>query len=57
MKKANLKTVAVTAGVSVTTASQVLRGTGRISETTAHRVLKAAEQLNYIRDNRAASMR
>jgi len=57
MKKANLKTVAAAAGVSVTTASQVLRGTGRISETTAHRVLKAAEQLNYIRDNRAASMR
>jgi LacI family transcriptional regulator len=57
MKKANLKTVAATAGVSVTTASQVLRGAGRISASTADRVLKAAEQLNYIRDNRAASMR
>jgi LacI family transcriptional regulator len=57
MKKANLKTVAATADVSVTTASQVLRGTGRISKSTADRVLKAAEQLNYIRDNRAAAMR
>lgn len=57
MKKTNLKTVAAMAGVSVTTASQVLRGTGRISENTIARVLKVAEQLNYIRDNRAASMR
>jgi LacI family transcriptional regulator len=57
MKKANLKTVAAAAGVSVTTASQVLRGKGRISKTTTEKVLHAAERLNYIKDARAASMR
>ncbi len=43
--------------MSVATASQVLRNTGRISEETRKRVIRAAEQLNYVRDSRAASMR
>ena len=56
-KKPTLHSVAEKAGVSVATASQVLRNTGRISEETRKRVIRAAEQLNYVRDSRAASMR
>lgn len=56
-KKPNLKSLAQTAGVSVPTASQVMRGTGRISPETRKKVLKAAEQLHYVPDGRAASMR
>jgi LacI family transcriptional regulator len=56
-KKPNLKTLAQAAGVSVPTASQVMRGTGRISEATRKKVLKAAERLHYVPDGRAASMR
>ncbi len=55
--KPTLSTVAAAAGVSVPTVSQVLRGTGRISEQTRARVLKTAEDLHYIQDSRAASMR
>ncbi|MEM7047475.1 MAG: LacI family DNA-binding transcriptional regulator [Pseudomonadota bacterium] len=57
IKKPTLHTVARKARVSVATASQVLRDTGRISQQTRKRVLKAAQQLNYVRDGRAASMR
>ncbi len=39
------------------TASQVMRGAGRISETTRKKVLAAAKDLHYVRDGRAASMR
>ncbi|MEZ5669361.1 MAG: substrate-binding domain-containing protein [Alphaproteobacteria bacterium] len=52
-----LATVAEAAGVSTATASQVLRGTGRISDATRRKVLAAAQKLNYVRDARAASMR
>lgn len=55
--KPKLETVAKLAGVSVATASQVMRGAGRISEPTRKRVLAAAKQLRYVRDARAASMR
>ncbi len=55
--KPTLSTVAREAGVSVPTVSQVLRGTGRISEQTRLRVLKAAEKLRYVPDSRAAAMR
>ena len=55
--KPKLQTVAAAAGVSLATASQVLRGTGRISEDTRKRVLLAAQRLNYVADGRAASMR
>ena len=56
-QKPKLATVAEAAGVSTATASQVLRGTGRISETTRKKVLAAAKRLHYVRDGRAASMR
>lgn len=56
-EKPKLANVAQAAGVSTATASQVLRGTGRISESTRKKVLAAAQKLNYVRDGRAASMR
>ncbi|MEM7173602.1 MAG: LacI family DNA-binding transcriptional regulator [Pseudomonadota bacterium] len=45
------------AGVSVPTVSQVMRGTGRISQETREKVLKAAKSLRYIPNSRAAAMR
>lgn len=39
------------------TASQVLRGTGRISQKTRAKVLAASRDLGYVRDARAAAMR
>ncbi|MEM0946520.1 MAG: LacI family DNA-binding transcriptional regulator [Pseudomonadota bacterium] len=56
-EKPKLQTVAREAGVSVATASQVMRGTGRISDKTRKKVLKTAKKLNYVPDGRAASMR
>lgn len=55
--KPTLGTVAKEAGVSIPTVSQVLRGTGRISEKTRDRVLKAAKTLHYVPDHKAAAMR
>jgi LacI family transcriptional regulator len=55
--KPTLGTVAKEAGVSIPTVSQVLRGTGRISEKTRDRVLQAAKTLHYVPDQRAAAMR
>lgn len=55
--KPTLASVANEAGVSIPTVSQVMRGTGRISEKTRDKVLKAAKKLHYIPDSRAASMR
>ena len=57
IKKPKLETVASEAGVSVATVSQVMRGTGRISEKTRKKVLRIAQKLNYVKDGRAASMR
>ena len=56
-QRPKLQTVANLAGVSVATVSQVMRGTGRISEETRKKVLRSARQLNYVPDERAASMR
>ena len=56
-RRPKLETVAKTAGVSVATASQVMRGKGRISEKTRKKVLATAEALHYVPDGRAASMR
>jgi len=56
-KKPKLETVARAAGVSTATASQVMRGTGRISEATRKKVLATAQRLHYVTDGRAASMR
>ncbi|WP_170367270.1 LacI family DNA-binding transcriptional regulator [Ruegeria arenilitoris] len=55
--KPTLASVAKAAGVSIPTVSQVMRGTGRISEQTRKKVLQAAEALHYVTDSRAASMR
>lgn len=43
--------------MSVSTVSQVMRGNGRISPETRRKVLRVAEQLNYVVDRRAAAMR
>ena len=56
-EKPTLKSVAKEAGVSVPTVSQVMRGTGRISDQTREKVLEAARRLHYVPDNRAAAMR
>jgi DNA-binding LacI/PurR family transcriptional regulator len=55
--RTTLKTLAKASGVSVATASQVIRGVGRISDHTRKRVLSTAEKMNYIPDGRAISMR
>lgn len=55
--KPTLSTVAKYAGVSIPTVSQVMRGTGRISEETREKVLKAARALHYVPNSRAAAMR
>ena len=52
-----LGSVAKEAGVSIPTVSQVIRGTGRISEQTRQKVLQAAKKLHYVPDLRAASIR
>ena len=49
MKKATLRSIADAAGVSVTTASLVLSGKGRISETVRQTVLDTAASLAYDR--------
>ncbi|MEL6523682.1 MAG: LacI family DNA-binding transcriptional regulator [Pseudomonadota bacterium] len=56
-EKPTLASVAKAAGVSVPTVSQVMRGTGRISEQTRQRVIEAATKLHYVRNSRAAEMR
>ena len=56
-EKPKLETVAKEAGVSTATVSQVIRGTGRISEQTRKKVMAAAAKLHYVPDGRAASMR
>ncbi len=54
-KQSSISDVAQRAGVSVSTASKALRGTGSISRDTVERVLSAAEALQY-RPNRAAQL-
>ncbi len=56
-QRPKLSTVAEAAGVSTATVSQVLRGTGRISEQTRAKVLEAVRAVNYLPDGRAAAMR
>lgn len=56
-KKPTLSSVAKKAGVSIPTVSQVMRGTGRISEDTRKKVLQAAKSLHYVPNQRAAEMR
>ena len=56
-ERPTIHTVARTAGVSISTVSQVMRGRGRISDETRRKVLRAAEKVNYVQDRRAAAMR
>ncbi len=46
-KAVSLRDVAAVAGVSVSTASKVLRGQGKASESTRQRILAAAERLDF----------
>ncbi|MDS6631971.1 LacI family DNA-binding transcriptional regulator [Klebsiella michiganensis] len=56
-KKITINDVAQAAGVSVSTVSLVLSGKGRISSTTGERVNHAIEQLGFVRNRQAASLR
>lgn len=56
-KKITITDVAQQAGVSVATVSLVLSGKGRISPLTAERVSHAIEQLGYVRNRQAATLR
>ncbi|MFZ1871306.1 MAG: Mal regulon transcriptional regulator MalI [Chania sp.] len=57
IKKITITDVAQLAGVSVTTVSLVLSGKGRISSATMIRVNQAIEQLGYVRNRQAATLR
>ncbi|MFC0227020.1 Mal regulon transcriptional regulator MalI [Serratia aquatilis] len=57
IKKITITDVAQLAGVSVTTVSLVLSGKGRISPSTMTRVNQAIEQLGYVRNRQAATLR
>lgn len=46
-KKANIRDVAKTAGVSITTTSQILKGVGRYSDATIKKVWQVVNELNY----------
>lgn len=50
MSRLTLRELAKLAGVHVTTASQALRGTGRIAPATRERVQKLAKELGYVPD-------
>jgi LacI family transcriptional regulator, galactose operon repressor len=56
-KHATLLDVANRAGVSRATASLVLRGTGRVSQPTRDRVFQAMQELGYVYNRGAASLR
>jgi LacI family transcriptional regulator of maltose regulon len=56
-KKVTINDVAHAAGVSVATVSLVLSGKGRISTATGERVSQAIEQLGFVRNRQAASLR
>lgn len=57
MKRVGLKDVAAQAGVSVATASYVMAGRGRVSDDTRRAVLKAADELGFVRNAAAANLR
>ncbi|WP_318368575.1 Mal regulon transcriptional regulator MalI [Enterobacter sp.] len=56
-KKVTINDVALQAGVSVSTVSLVLSGKGRISPATGMKVNAAVEQLGFVRNRQAASLR
>ena len=57
MPRVNIMDVAAAARVSRATVSQVLRGTGRISEETRRRVERVMQQMGYVYNRAAASLR
>ncbi|TPF95058.1 LacI family DNA-binding transcriptional regulator [Bifidobacterium sp. UTBIF-78] len=56
MERATIADVAKAAGVSVSTASRALRGTGRVSQSTRERVAAEAERLRFMFSKSAASL-
>ena len=56
-KKVTINDVALAAGVSVSTVSLVLSGKGRISSATGERVYQAIDQLGFVRNRQAVSLR
>lgn len=56
-KRPSLKDVAVRADVSVATVSHVVNGTRQVTAHTRERVLKAIEELRYVRDESARQLR
>lgn len=57
LRKITITDVAKHAGVSVTTVSLALSGKGRISQKTADKVNESIEELGYVRNQQAASLR
>lgn len=57
MPYATIRDVAERAGLSIAAVSQSLNGKGRISLSTREKVLKIAEELNYVPDSGARAMR
>lgn len=57
LKKITIIDVAQHAGVSVTTVSLVLSGKGRISQVTAERVNRAVDELGFVRNRQASTLR
>lgn len=57
MKKVTLKDIALKVGVTVGTVSHVMNGIDDISEETRDKVLKAADELGYISNSSAVSLR
>jgi len=55
MKRITINDVARHAGVSISTASKALRGTGNLSSETIRRIIESSEQIGYT-PNRAAQM-
>jgi len=57
MTKIGIKDIATQAGVSIATVSHAFRNPGRVSDETRKRVLEAAEEIGYMPNKLAASLR
>lgn len=55
MKRVTITDVAKQAGVSISTASKALSGTGKLNFETINKIISCAEEIGYI-PNRAAQM-
>lgn len=53
---ATIKDISLKAGVSHSTVSRALNNTGRMSEDTRHKILKIAEEMNYVPNYSARSL-